>query len=280
MIFINVIVLAAWMVAFGCSPNRQKELPQDNHIAATVAKKEVLYQCPMHPQITAEKSGKCPVCNMDLQLVGTDREVEKVTVPQRRSFKLTEAKQRLIGVVTSKVKLRNLTHEIRASGKVAFDPELFEGSSPSNLWIYAEVFEYEVRNLKTGMKFEAVSPSVPGKVFRGEIASIGPVATSPSRTVRLRGTVANSQGLLRPDAFLNVKISIDMGRRLAIPEDAVLFTGEKSFVYIKKKKGLFVPLLVELGPLAQKYYQVLGGLNEGEEVVSPARSLGLKVNNR
>lgn len=99
--------------------------------------KEPLYRCPMHPHITSNKPGKCPICHMDLQLVEEDvpqtqsdtsgaaaAPVADVVVG-RTGFYLSPQKQQMIGVTTTLVKRAHLQKVVRASGKVAFDPELF-----------------------------------------------------------------------------------------------------------------------------------------------------------
>lgn len=37
---------------------------------------EKVYVCPMHPEETSDKPGKCPICGMDLELMGESEESE------------------------------------------------------------------------------------------------------------------------------------------------------------------------------------------------------------
>jgi Cu(I)/Ag(I) efflux system membrane fusion protein len=299
--------------------------------------KKALYFCPMHPSVTSDKPGRCPICHMPLEKMEEypDAMPEKTQdVPGRVSFSLPKERQQLIGVTTEKVANRELSYEIRASGKVAFDPDLFttleehlqaldaqkemskspfkelrlqadalvsssqtklklmglsqnqiemigkESHDPINLllpkgsvWIYAEVFEYEISLLKSGQALEVTAPSLPGKTFTGTISSISPIVNAPSRTFRVRGEVPNPDGILKPDTFVNVKIRIELGKRLSVPMSALLHSGDKNFVFVVKGKGKFEPRLVSVVMRAGQYYEILSGLMEEETVVTSANFL-------
>ncbi len=300
--------------------------------------KKALYFCPMHPSVTSDKPGRCPICHMSLEKMEEypqEMKKEKTQdVPGRVSFSLPKERQQLIGVTTEKATSRELSYEIRASGKVAFDPDLFttieehlqalvaqkemskspfkelrlqadalvsssqtklklmglsqnqinmvgtESQDPINLllpkgfvWIYAEVFEYEISLLKSGQALEVTAPALPGKTFTGTISSISPIVNAPSRTFRVRGEVPNPDGVLKPDTFVNVKIRIELGKRLSTPMGAVLHSGDKNFVFVVKEKGKFEPRLVAIGVRAGQYYEILSGLTEGETVVTSANFL-------
>ena len=58
-LFILVIVLSAC----GDSNGPEQEKPASEHVDQ---QQQTLYLCPMHPQITSDKPGSCPICGMDL----------------------------------------------------------------------------------------------------------------------------------------------------------------------------------------------------------------------
>jgi Cu(I)/Ag(I) efflux system membrane fusion protein len=60
---IVAITITALVGSFGLACRQQKE--SDHAAHAPGAAKDVWY-CPMHPQVTADKPGKCPICQMDL----------------------------------------------------------------------------------------------------------------------------------------------------------------------------------------------------------------------
>lgn len=301
---------------------------------AAKERKIVYYRHPMQPDITSEVPAKdqmgmdyIPVYSDELEEAESEGEVSG-----RAGFKLNAQRQQMIGVTKAEVKKRPLRQEIRATGRVAFDPELFTAieeyrqaliassqmgnaypslKSQANalansaktklklmgltndqirklnseadamslllpkdkVWVYAEVFEYEVGGVEPGQKIEATAPSLPGKVFEGKISSISPVLNAPTRTVRVRAEVPDPEGQLRPDTFLNVKIVNDMGERLAVPEDAVMHTGEAAYVFVVSENGRFEPQPVSLGQKTRGFYEILSGVEAGDTVVTGANFL-------
>lgn len=97
----------------------------------------LFYTCSMHPFIKQDEPGRCPVCGMDLVPVYAEEphrdhgapETQEGRVSDRATLTLSQEKQQLIGVKTEKVERRPLLREIEASGRVAYDPDLFTAQS-------------------------------------------------------------------------------------------------------------------------------------------------------
>lgn len=124
----NPIILGLLIILnFSVSCTRQddpKQTERHKH------KEEVIYTCPMHPQIRQDKPGKCPICHMDLVRTGETEEsadkYEASSMPEGHAhFKLSDSRQQLIGVKTGTVEKKPLFKKIEASGRIAFDPELY-----------------------------------------------------------------------------------------------------------------------------------------------------------
>ena len=55
---------------------------------------------------------------------------------------------------------------------------------------------------------------------------------------------------------------------LAVPEQAVIDTGNLKIVYIEREPGLFEGVALTLGPLSGGYYPVIDGLLPGDRVAA------------
>jgi multidrug efflux pump subunit AcrA (membrane-fusion protein) len=94
-----------------------------------------------------------------------------------------------------------------------------------------------------------------------------------TRTARARILVATPDRDLRPETFVHVDIQVALGRKLAVPAEAVFDTGQRQFVFVFRGAGTFEPRTVALGPRADGDFEVLSGVTEGEEVVASANFL-------
>ncbi|OGR85092.1 MAG: hypothetical protein A2901_02330 [Elusimicrobia bacterium RIFCSPLOWO2_01_FULL_54_10] len=95
------------------------------HETAPAAK--TIYHCPMHPTYISDKPGDCPICGMKLVLIEEEKHEAAVSdLPEGRApVSLTQERQQLIGVRTSSVSMRDMEIIVRASGRVAYDPDLY-----------------------------------------------------------------------------------------------------------------------------------------------------------
>jgi Cu(I)/Ag(I) efflux system membrane fusion protein len=154
------------------------------------------------------------------------------------------------------------------------------GHDPKNLllpgkevWVYAQLYEYEVDLVQPGQSVSVSAPSVPGRIYTAKVAAVDPILNATTRTARARILVATPDESLRPGMFVHVNLEIPLGKKLAVPFDAVLDTGENQIVFAVKGAGTFDPRSVKLGRQADGYYEVLSGLEAGEEVVTSANFL-------
>lgn len=142
------------------------------------------------------------------------------------------------------------------------------------LWLTADIYEYELSKVKLGAKAEIKYNFLPGKIYEGEITFIYPTLDPKSRTATIRIDIPNYNDELKPSMFANVIIEgKDLGLHPLVPENAVLRSGTKDVVIIALGDGKFKPQEIELGGYADGYYQVLEGLQGGNEIVTSAQFL-------
>jgi len=151
--------------------------------------------------------------------------------------------------------------------------KLFDIADLSTVYVIADVFAYELPLIKVGQQARISLSYFPEKEFLSKIELVYPSFSGETRTARVRFTIPNPGGELKPQMFTNVGITIDLGQRLTIPEDAVIDTGTRQMVYVAKGEGYFEPRQVELGVKAGGMVEVTQGLRAGEKVASSANFL-------
>lgn len=151
--------------------------------------------------------------------------------------------------------------------------KLFDVADLSIVWLVSDIYEYELPLIKTGQKANISLSYFPGKEFSSAIDYIYPSLASETRTAKIRFTIPNPGGQLKPQMFTNVEIKINIGNKLAIPEDAIIDTGTRQIVYVDRGEGYFEPREVMLGLKAEGLREVIMGLKAGEKVASSATFL-------
>lgn len=157
--------------------------------------------------------------------------------------------------------------------KVMPGEKLFDLVDISTVWVMADIYEHELALIRTGQKAEISVASLPGKVFTAAVEYVSPLLAGETRTAKVRFTLTNRGGELKPQMFVNVALKVNLGRRLVVPDSAVINTGVRQLVYVDKGEGYFEPREVGIGVKAEGMSEVLRGLQAGEKVASAATFL-------
>ncbi len=151
--------------------------------------------------------------------------------------------------------------------------KLFDVADLSTVLVIADIYEYELPLIKMGDTAKINLSYFPGKEFFSTIDLIYPTLSEETRTTKIRFTIPNPDGELKPNMYTDVQVKIDLGTKLAIPAEAVIDTGERHVVYVDKGGGNFEPREVALGLKGDGMVEVIRGLNAGERVASAANFL-------
>jgi len=143
----------------------------------------------------------------------------------------------------------------------------------SHVWVLVDVYELDLASIKLCQKAELTIPSHPKYIFDGEVTFIDYVVDASTRTTKVRLEFDNTDFLLKPGMYATVTMKVAMGTVLALPDEAVIDTGKRKIVFVEAGKGRFEPREVELGFKAGSFYEVLSGVDEGENVVTSAQFL-------
>lgn len=143
----------------------------------------------------------------------------------------------------------------------------------NTVWANFDVYENQINAFKKGQIVAVTTNAYPNKDFKGKVDFIDPVLNTKTRTVTLRVVLSNADQVLKPGMFVKASIEglkQDNKDLLTIPTSAVLWTGERSVVYLKTdpNKSVFEMKEVVLGKQIGEHYEVLDGLLAGNEIVT------------
>ncbi len=146
-------------------------------------------------------------------------------------------------------------------------------SNLNSVWAVFDAYESQISNLEEGQTLNISVNAVPNENFKGKISFIDPILNSESRTVEVRVVINNKDNKLKPGMFAQAEVETSQGTNmetLEVPRSAVMWTGERSLVYVKTNPNepVFEMREVTLGNSSGETYQVLSGLESGEEIVT------------
>ena len=148
----------------------------------------------------------------------------------------------------------------------------------STVWLIVDVFERDIARMTDDMTARVEFEHLNGRIFEGQIDYIYPELDAETRTLPVRLSVDNSDGLLKPNMFGTVRLTPNQTRvALTVPTEAIIRTGRAERVILKTGEGTFTPRLITTG-LRDDFdeggrTEVVQGLAPGEEVVASAQFL-------
>ncbi len=157
--------------------------------------------------------------------------------------------------------------------RVTPETELYTIADLSNIWVVADIYEFEAPEVKLGQAASVTLTYLPGRAFHGKVNYIYPQLDSATRTLKVRIEVPNPGFALKPDMYANVELKIDYGRHVVVPQEAVLDSGAEQQVFVALDGGYFEPRRVEIGAKVDQDVIVLSGLKAREKIVTSANFL-------
>ncbi|HEY3215936.1 MAG TPA: efflux RND transporter periplasmic adaptor subunit [Candidatus Eisenbacteria bacterium] len=150
---------------------------------------------------------------------------------------------------------------------------LFRIAQLDPIWVIASVPQRDTPFVRRGMAALIHDPYRSTITRRGLVSFVYPSLDSLTRTAEVRIEVGNREGRLQPGTFVDVELGTPRLETLAVPESAVLPTGERFVVFVDLGDGRLAPREVRLGSRSSGYYEVLAGLKTGEVVVTSGNFL-------
>ena len=151
---------------------------------------------------------------------------------------------------------------------------LFRLADHSAVWAMVDVAERDLAAVTEGQPVTVRVRSYPDRTFAGKVALVFPHLNPATRTVRVRIELPNADHALRPDMYAEAEIDTGTGKpSLAVPDSAVIDSGDRQVVIVDKGEGRFEPRPVRLGRRGSGYVEIREGVNEAESVVVAANFL-------
>lgn len=144
---------------------------------------------------------------------------------------------------------------------------LFVVTDPSSLWILLDAGEADLSGLKPGGKFAIEVKQYPGERFEGVIRHVADFVDPNSRTVKVRGEVANADRRLKGEMFVTALIRQPATNALHAPAAAVFLMGDKRHVLVEEDSGHYRRQEVQAGPEREGWVDLYSGVKEGDRVV-------------
>lgn len=137
----------------------------------------------------------------------------------------------------------------------------------SSVWLVAAVPEPQAGLIRPGDRVTAKLEGLPAGTAEGEVDYIYPTLDISTRTARVRMSLPNDRGTLRPGMFATATIATPRRQALTVPSEAVIFTGERAVV-ILRDAGQYRPVQIRTGAELGGRTEILEGLGKGDTVVA------------
>jgi membrane fusion protein, copper/silver efflux system len=153
--------------------------------------------------------------------------------------------------------------------------KLYTIADLSRVWVYVDVYEYELPWVRIAQEATVTLPYIPGKEFTGKVVYIYPYLNEKTRVVHVRLEFGNPTLELKPGMYANVRLARELqGNALLIPRDGYIDSGTRNVAFVYLGDGKFLPRVIQVGVHAEdEMVEVLDGLAEGERVVTSGEFL-------
>ncbi|MCH7812918.1 MAG: efflux RND transporter periplasmic adaptor subunit [Planctomycetes bacterium] len=166
------------------------------------------------------------------------------------------------GIVTEKMALEGMY--------VKPGMRLYTIADLTRVWVYVDIYEYQLPWIRVGQEASITLPYVPGRAFHGQVVYIYPYLERQTRVIKVRLEFENPTLELKPGMFANVKLESELqGDAVLVPREAYIDSGIRQVVFVVRGGGKFSPRDIQVGVEAENgMVEVLYGLDEGEVVVT------------
>ena len=208
-------------------------------------------------------------------LKGARRRLENLGMPEKAIAEIERTREISLSVPWLAPQDGEIIERAAVNGmRAAPGDMLFRIVDHQVVWVLVDIAERDLERVAIGQTVDVRPRAFAHRAFSGKVALIYPHLNAQTRTARVRIELANPEGLLRPDMYVDAEINTgNPAPVLSVPDSAVLDTGSRQAVFIDKGQGRFEPRDVKLGPRGDGYVEIREGVADGEPVVVSANFL-------
>lgn len=162
---------------------------------------------------------------------------------------------------------------LMAGQRIMAGETIYQIADLSTVWLDGEVFERDLPSVRLGREVVAEFSALPGDPRTGRISYIYPTINLETRTARVRVTLLNPNLALKPGMYSTFSFAATTEPVLSVPRSAILSTGERTLVFVRRADGMLAPRHVAIGIETDERVEILSGVSLGDTVVASATFL-------
>ena len=122
--------------------------------------------------------------------------------------------------------------------------------------------------MKKGLPIEATFSGQKNKIYLGEVDAVASRINAETRSLLVRIKIVNDNFELIPGALLEVSIKYNERNSLGVPDTAVIFEGNKIYVYKVIENDIVKKTEIETGIRSKGNLEIVSGLQSGDKIVA------------
>jgi cobalt-zinc-cadmium efflux system membrane fusion protein len=152
---------------------------------------------------------------------------------------------------------------------VAMGQEVFRITTPTSIWMLANVNEANLSDLRVGQPVKVLVRAYPDRAFDGRILRLGEALDPTTRTLQVRVLVPNPGGMLKPQMYASAEIGRSSTRQsVFVPDAAVQDLSGNRIVFVETGDRRFEPRPVRVGRSVEGRTEILEGLTPGNRIAT------------
>ncbi|WP_082365465.1 efflux RND transporter periplasmic adaptor subunit [Bosea vaviloviae] len=208
-------------------------------------------------------------------LTGARRRLENLAVPESAMSVIERTREVPAALTWPAPQDGVILERMAVNGMRAAPGEvLFRVADISVMWALIDLAERDLSMVAVGQLVRVSPRGMQGKTFAGKIALVYPQINKETRTGRVRVELANPDGALMPDMYVEAQIATGSERPvLTVADNSVIDSGARQIVLIDKGEGRFEPRKVKIGRRGSGRVELLEGITAEDKVVVSANFL-------